>query len=137
MPVPLIGQNATTSEDPEFASLSEEDKERLAQMAEEHPEDTDASNPVSFAFVVFMDKGGEVGVDLDVSGTPYAPDRTATGSDIFAACSLAVSDLQASKAAQLATMQMAQMGQMMAQKQQEAAIRAQMAANQAKGFGGR
>lgn len=144
MAVPIIGENRTTSEDPEFASLSDEDRERLAALADQHPEDPNGPSedgndgePVSTAFFLVIDRKGNIGVNPDVTAK-FAPDRVATADDVFSACSVALSDLNAGKAAQLTTQQMAQMGAMMQQQQlqqqEEARIRAQMIAAQNKGF---
>ncbi len=136
--IPIIGENRTTSEDPEFATLSEEERERLAKMAEEHPEDVDATEDVTTAFFVVIRKDGSIGVSQDVTAK-FAPDRLATGDDVLAACSVAISDLQAGKAAQITAAHMAQLGAMMQQQAQEQAeamrIRQEMARNQGKGFG--
>lgn len=136
MGVPIIGQSgATTSDDPEFATLTDEEREQLAAMAEEHPEDVNDALDVTTAFIVFINKDGSYGLTQDVTAK-FAPDRMATGDDVYAACSVALSDLQAGKSAQLTAAHMAQLGQMMQAQQQEAAIRAQLQKqNQAKGFG--
>lgn len=134
MAVPLIGQGATTSENPDLASLSDEERERLAAMAEEHPEDVQDAEDVVTAFFVVIRKDGSIGVSQDVTAK-FAPDRMATGDDVIAACSVALSDLQAGKAAQITAAHMAQLGQMMQEQQQAEMIRRQMAANQNKGFG--
>jgi hypothetical protein len=135
MAVPIIGENRTTSDDPEFATLTDEEREQLAAMAEEHPEDVNDALDVTTAFIVFINKDGSYGLTQDVTAK-FAPDRMATGDDVYAACSVALSDLQAGKSAQLTAAHMAQLGQMMQAQQQEAAIRAQLQKqNQAKGFG--
>lgn len=131
--IPIIGQNQTTSDDPEFASLSEEDREALAAMANEHPEDVDEFEPCATAFLVILHTGGEVEVTPDVT-RKVAPNRVASGDDIIAASAVAHSDLQASKTAQVTAIQMAQMGRLMQEQQQAEAIRQRMAANQAGGF---
>jgi hypothetical protein len=137
--VPIIGQGTSTSDDPDFASLSDEERERLAKMAEDHPEDAEIVD-VTTAFFVVIHPDGRIELDQDVN-TLYAPSRLASADDVISACAVAVSDLQAAKTAQITAIQMAQVGRVMqqqaAQEAEAAAIQRRMAANQNRGFKGR
>lgn len=136
--VPLIGQNISTTEVSDFDSLSPEEQEALARMAEENPDDLSVSaESVSTAFMVIQHRDGQVEVNPDVT-RQVAPDRVATPDDVIALGTVAVSDATSAKTAQATAFHMAQVGQMMqrqmAEQAEAARIQAMMAKNQAAGF---
>lgn len=132
--VPIIGQGTTTSDDPEFASLDPEQQEKLRQMAEENPdglESVDDAVDVTTAYFVVVHLDGRIDIDVNVESR-YAPTRMAISDDVISSATVAISDLQAQKTAQVTAMAMAQMGQVMAQQREAQMVQQKLA--QGKGF---
>lgn len=102
--VPIIGQ--TKSDGPDISSLSQEDQDKLSQMAEDNVE----YEQVSTAFLIKIDRAGSVTVTSDLDA-PLALDRTPSPEDIIGYCHAAAAAVGTQMTAQMTAISMMQMGQ--------------------------
>jgi hypothetical protein len=125
MSIPIIGQNTPTAPAETLHTLTPEQEEALARMAEDNPptdDEIDPGIPVTTAFLVVIGTDGAVVSTHDLSAD-FRPQRQATPDDMFGACAVVQKDIQVMETAQRTQMQMLQMGQAMQAKAEESAIR--------------
>lgn len=112
-----------TSQHDEYASLSEEDKERLSQMAEENP--APQGERVATAFLVVIGEKGEVGVLPDIT-TPIIRDHVPTNDELYSAVCVIRKDIETQEAAQHTAAFMHQLAQAAQAQMQSQALAARL-----------
>lgn len=113
--------------DAAFEALSDEEKARLLNMAEENGVEADNRTPVHTAFVVFVDLDGNTHATVDLAVVDsIRPSRPATADDIYSGTSIIRRDIEAELSGQHAAMAMQNMAMVAQQRMQEAQIAARL-----------
>ncbi|MDX3260750.1 hypothetical protein PV336_16135 [Streptomyces sp. MI02-2A] len=122
--IPILGQ---TSEKPlNTDDLTPEQRERLAQMADENPPAIEGRK-VTTAFLVVVGDDGAVEAHSNIAvAHELVLDRGATPDDIYGAASVVLKDISAMETANRTQQSMMMMGAAMQQRAQEAQLRASL-----------
>jgi hypothetical protein len=121
--IPILGQ---TKDAPLHTDdLTPEQRERLAQMAEENPPDIDIEGQkVATAFLVIVGEDGAIEADANLGRTQeIVLSRGATADDIYGASAVVMKDISSMETAHRTQQAMMMMGAAMQRQAQEASIR--------------
>jgi hypothetical protein len=121
--IPILGQN--NDKPLHTDDLTPEQRERLAQMAEENPPNLEAEGQkVTTAYLVIVGADGAIEADSNLSrALDLVLARGATADDIYGSASVVVKDIAAMETAHRTQQSMMMMGAAMQRQAQEASIR--------------